>query len=130
LFGRFSTLKTEVIHSSETSVYKRTTRCYIPEMATVINTAIRISNATYLLLLLTFSFPYLSLLFMTCFGGAVNRNIFYFLILLFHITTCFGLYGPSSGEICTVGFRSYYAYNWSVFRLYSLLFHIKLCNIL
>jgi hypothetical protein len=42
----------------------------------------------------------------------------------FHVTTCFGLYRPSSGEIYTVVFRSYCAYNRSIFRLYSLLFHI------
>jgi hypothetical protein len=39
-----------------------------------------------------------------------------------HTTTCFGLYRPSSGEIYTVVFRSYYAYNGSVFRLFNLLF--------
>jgi hypothetical protein len=38
---------------------------------------------------------------MTCFWGAVNLNNFYFLILLFHITTCFGLCRPSSGELYT-----------------------------
>jgi hypothetical protein len=48
----------------------------------------------------------------------------------FHITTCFGLYRPSSGEIYIVIFKSYYAYNGSVFRLYSPLFQMILCNIL
>jgi hypothetical protein len=48
----------------------------------------------------------------------------------FHITACFGLYRTSSGEIYTVAFKSYYASNGSIFRLYSLLFHIMLCNIL
>jgi ABC-type cobalt transport system substrate-binding protein len=42
----------------------------------------------------------------------------------FHVTTCFGLYRPSSGEIHSHLFKSYYAYNGSVFRLYSLVFHI------
>jgi hypothetical protein len=67
---------------------------------------------------------------MSCFGGSVNRNNFLFPYSPFHITTCFGLYKPSSGEIYTFVFKSYYAYNGAVFRLYSLLFHIMLCNIL
>jgi hypothetical protein len=40
-------------------------------------------------------------------------------LFLFHITTCFGLYRPSSSEIYTVVFRSYYIYNGSIFRLYN-----------
>jgi hypothetical protein len=48
-----------------------------------------------------------NLLVKTCFGGAVNRCNFLFPYSPFHITTCFGLYRPSSGEIYTVVFKSY-----------------------
>jgi hypothetical protein len=40
----------------------------------------------------------------TCFGCAVNHNNFFISYSLFHITTCFGLYRPSSGEIYTQSF--------------------------
>jgi hypothetical protein len=63
----------------------------------------------------------------TSFRGAVNRNNFYFLILLFtslHVSASRG--HPQVKHI--VIFRSYYTYNRSIFSLYSLLFHIMLCN--
>jgi hypothetical protein len=44
-----------------------------------------------------------------------------------HITTCYGLYRPSSGGIHTVVFKSYYAYNRSVLRLYSPYICIYIC---
>jgi hypothetical protein len=65
----------------------------------------------------------------TCFEGSVNRNSFCFPFSSFHITTCFGLYRPSSGEIYTIVFKSHYAYSGSVFRLYSLLCHVIYYNL-
>jgi hypothetical protein len=53
------------------------------------------------------------------FWGCSQLQQFLFPYSPFYITACFGLYRPSSGEIYTVVFRSYYAYNRSVFRLVS-----------
>jgi hypothetical protein len=54
----------------------------------------------------------------TCLGEPSIATIFISYSPI-HITTCFHLYRPSSSEIYTVVFRSYYAYNGFVFRLYS-----------
>jgi hypothetical protein len=51
--------------------------------------------------------------------GCRQSQQFLFPYSPFYITTCFGLYRPSSSEIYTVVFGSYYAYNGSVFRQYS-----------
>jgi hypothetical protein len=48
------------------------------------------------------------------FGCADNPNNFFISYYPIHITTCFGLYRPSSCEINTVFFKSYYAFNGSV----------------
>jgi hypothetical protein len=42
--------------------------------------------------------------------------IFIYIDSPFHITTCFGLYRPSSSEMYTDVFRSYYAYPGSVLK--------------
>jgi hypothetical protein len=44
LLGKFSTLKMEAIHFSETSVHIRTTWCYIPEDGSFITIDVRPSN--------------------------------------------------------------------------------------
>jgi hypothetical protein len=67
----------------------------------------------------TTSFCWVHLNSYDLFGGCRQSQQFLFLYSPFYITTCFGLYRPSSGEMYTVVFRSYYAYNGSVFRLYS-----------
>jgi hypothetical protein len=49
--------------------------------------------------------------FCDLFWGCHQSQQFLFPYFPFHITTCFGLYRPSSGEIYTVIFKSYYTYN-------------------
>jgi hypothetical protein len=56
------------------------------------------------------------------FCGCGQSQPFFISYSPIHITTCFGLYRPSSGEIYTDVFKSCHSYNGSVFRLYSPLF--------
>jgi hypothetical protein len=61
----------------------------------------------------------------TCLEGAVNHNNFYSIKLLFmslHVSASTGHFQVKYNSHL---FKSYYAYNRSVCRLYSLLFHMQ-----
>jgi hypothetical protein len=59
---------------------------------------------------------------------AVMFPIVFILLFFLYTTTCFGPYMPSSGEIYTVTYGSYHAYNGSVFRLYNVYIFINMYN--
>jgi hypothetical protein len=66
---------------------------------------------------------------MTCFLGAVNRNNFYFIILLFTSLHVSASTGHLQVKYTQSFFKSYYAYNGSVLG-YTVHYFIFVCNIL